>query len=255
MAFLTILFAISLIILSKHGECLRFTSFLNESFENDLNKAIWSYENFSYTNIQLVSSPVLDGNKSIVFRVYPDEIVNMGNRAEIVLKNSDPICSEAWYRWSFYLPTTYNDSDPSKWQIFGQWHDQPSFWESIFGHPARSPMVSYLYYFINDTCFLKLSYGVGSNRTMVGSIPFSKGTWNTITTHVFWSVDSNGFIESWLNQSRFTPFNGHDYKYIGPNMFNNEPAYLKIGIYRDKTIDQPNTIYYDRFIRSPSSFE
>jgi len=237
--------------------CWGFATFLSESFEKDLNKSLWNYENYSSDNVQLVSSPVFEGTRSIQFIVKPGEIVNNGNRAEVVLKNSDPICNEAWYRWSFYLPSSYIDAPSNKWQLFGQWHDQPdkSKGETWVNYPAHSPMLSYLYYFINNTCYLKLSYGVGSNRTIVGSIPFTKGTWNTITTHVYWSRTDRGFVESWLNQTRFNAFNGYDYKYYGINMYNDAPAYLKIGVYRDSTINVTNRVYFDKLIRSPRPFE
>lgn len=217
-----------------------------------LDTAVWGCEIAGEDRLQLESSRVIEGMSSIKFTLHSDDFVNGGERAEISLIDSDPLCSEAWYRWSFMVPEEYIDTPDARWTLFGQWHDQPEEGQSWDDFPNHSPMIG-VYYGHETTddpdYGIKVYYGLHENNRPVFDDGFTieKGRWYTLKFHILWSRSDDGFIELWIDGERVTPYNGTDYKLYGANMYNSAPAYLKLGIYRDPDVDTTNSIYYDDF--------
>ena len=55
---------------------------------------------------------------------------------------------------------------------------------------------------------------------------------------------SDGFLEAWKDGVALTSDRGAT-RITGPNMYNAEPNYLRLGLYRGKGQTQTNTFYYD----------
>ncbi len=189
-----------------------------------------------------------DGNNSAVwFSVTKNQkLVNNGMRSELSYDNRDPEGSEMWYGWSifipsdFALPSDYHIRQKKPWIVMGQWHDQPDSlvgetWETF---PSNSPPISYG--FGHDGNDFKMALVYGNHITGSKSFLFAiqTGTWNRIVTHIKWSTASDGFAETFLNDKLCVSVKG-------PNMNNHVPHYMKIGLYRDKSIKTDNILAYD----------
>jgi hypothetical protein len=253
---------IGILLISSHFikpspcDSIQKASQIKYSFDSLPDEALWNFEVYRPQNVEFVSDPVYEGNASLRFTVKPGEKVNGGSRAELVLINSDPICSEAWYRWRFLVPENYLDKSSARWQLMGQWHDQPDWrkGETWKTYPGHSPMVGLYYGTIANQSGIALHYGINKVNNYTGYVLISKGVWNEVLIHVLWSQSNEGFIEAWINNQSLTPFNGENYRFYGPNMYNQAPAYLKLGLYRDPYITTENSFYYDDFQRSPTAF-
>ncbi len=73
------------------------------------------------------------------------------------------------------------------------------------------------------------------------------GKWFTIEYFCHWTLDEDGFIEVKINGEYATPFNGVDYKYYMPTVYNTESNFFKVGLYRDPVISDSCIVYVDDF--------
>lgn len=240
-------------------------SILRESFDalDNLDPGLWHFEVASTERVSFDPLHKIEGDASLRLTVQPGDMVNKGTRAEIVLKNSDPLHQEAWYRWSFMIPVNYADSTEAKWEVLAQWHDQPEDgdWSD---YPGHSPMIG-LYYGKDEAGNNGFVFQYGRSASgyegyqTIGPYYITKGKWYTITAHVFWSLHANGFAEFWASDGECNTKlcqMGTDITLItGPNMFNKAPAYLKLGIYRNPEIGSINEIYLDAFSRGGKESE
>jgi Polysaccharide lyase len=206
----------------------------------------WTQEFARTSSGIFVTSPVRAGLRAFKFTVAPGDLVNRGNRSELLRENSDPICTEAYYGWSFQIPPDYAESE--RWQIIAQWQSQPDrsngeTWDNVRG---RSPMISLQYQIVDGTQSLaiaKAGWGESHRVVALGTIP--KGQWIRIVFHIRWSLKNDGFVESWVNDQPFTPYNGVNRKVYGPTLYNALPAIFKFGLYRDPLITTTNSVYVD----------
>ncbi len=210
---------------------------------------------YNNRNARLVASPTRLGSGAIRLTVFPGDTASKRNRAEINLFHNDLPGTELWYGWSFMVPEDYAERpDNQLFQIMGQFHDAPdtSKGETWENYPGNAPMVSMNYGTDNGQSGIQLNYGV--NRTIdgvvysrkpVSSALIEKGRWVDLIFHIKWAEDTTGFVAVWKDGLPITPFNGTDYKYYGPNMYNAVPAFLKLGLYRNWGFDTVNSVLYD----------
>lgn len=195
------------------------------------------------------------GTACAQFNLRPDDIMHANEivsstRTEIAIDGVAPWRGDVYYGWSFKIDSAYIDSD--EWQVVGQFHDKPDFaaGESWEFYPPNSPPVSYTL----QNGEIALSMSTPGNRVIkVARRAVAKGVWLDIVTHVYWSEGIDGFVEAWINDVPLTPYNGKDYKYYRPNLFNRSGNYLKIGLYRSKEIKTTNTVYFDS-VRSGKTY-
>jgi hypothetical protein len=200
-------------------------------------------------SIAVVRDPVRCGDYACRFTVRPGERVSNGNRAELTHDNRDAPGSEGWYAWSFLVPSDFEDTEwkPKIWQCLGQWHDQPDTdkgetWKTFPGH---SPSIAVYYLSKNGEPSIEVWYGPTEPQRIVARAPIRKGEWMDMTFHIGWSQDERGFMEAWLNNAPITPQNGDGHKVTGANMWNSQPHFLKIGLYRTDRITTTNSVYFD----------
>ncbi len=222
----------------------------------------WQKEFAGEDSAIFVSDIVRKGRYALKINLKGDDIVNNGNRAELVIKNDDPYGSEVYYAWSFYIPEDYQDSnirDP--WQILGQWHHEPNFakgetWEK---NGVRPPTISLHYGVLDDDSPAVAidKYGKEEEKRKVAFKRIEKGKWYDFIVHIKWSLNEDGFVEAWLNNEPFEILEGEKRegnKILGATMFNELPHFFKVGLYRNPLIESKNVIYIDE-IEIGNSYE
>lgn len=184
------------------------------------------------------------GTNALSFTVYPGDYVQGGARAELSWSSVMPYGSEIYVAYSLCLHTNYLDS--GRWQIFGQWHDQPDYLkgESWKWFPGNSPPLALHY--TNYRLGMSVLYQE-NDPAVVPLMEYVPGNWVDFTFHIRWSLYQDGFIEGWTNGSQWFE------RIYAPTLFNRMGNYLKIGLYRSPEARRTNTVYYDE-IRVGTSF-
>ena len=144
-------------------------------------------------------------------------------------------------------------AEDSKWQMFYQFHDEPDWtkgetWET---YTVRIPPHSLLY--MNGTLGFYLN-SIDLGKECIARCDVEKGVWIDLVLHLKWSMDYDGFVEICVNGEPVTPFNGIDYKFYRPTEYNVVGNALKIGLYRDSSIESTSVVYFDE-VRIGSSYE
>lgn len=179
--------------------------------------------------LQVVASPAREGNFALRAHVRKgdDPINASGNRNELVLITDEPEGSEYWYGWS----TMFAEDFPSEktWQLFTQWHHRG---------PSGSPPVEFL---VNGE-EMRMRVG-GSGGEIPWRAPLVRGVWHDFVFHVKWSPDPNeGFVELFHNGELVLP------RTPAATQFPGETNYLKLGLYRNDTVEPDGVVFHDRFI-------
>lgn len=215
--------------------------FRNGSFETGDFEG-WIVAEARENSITVCNSPVKTGNYAAKINPKPEDIVDLGPRAEISTYDFGTYKKERFYSWDYMFDSSYIDSRP--WQMIMQFHDQPNYfigqtWQT---YPGLRPPLSILY--SNGIAYFYLNI-FGKPEILVGKFNVKKGVWFNITFKCKWSMENDGYTELYVDGNPITPFNGTDYKYYSPNCNNIVGNFLKIGLYRDKTITTENTVYVD----------
>jgi len=213
-------------------------------------------------SIKIVTDPVRAGKYALEIIVQPDDAVTDGDRrigkerCELLRINRcrNGSCtfgdegregSEIWYAWSVLIPNDYQylSTNAKNYQIMGQWHDQPDPGRKPTGY---SPPISVHYESTGGSAGFRIKYG----RIQAGDViksyytPIQKGKWVDLIFHIRFSQGSDGFLEAWKDGVQLSSESGVT-RITGPNMYNSEPNYLRLGLYRGKAQTQTNTFYYD----------
>jgi hypothetical protein len=183
----------------------------------------------SSNRLQLVGAPLRQGRYALKATVYQgdDPINASGDRAELVRMTREPSGSEYAYRWS----TMFAQDFPSvrTWQLFTQWHHEGS---------SGSPPVEFYVYGEE----LRLSVG-GNSPVIVWRAPLTRGVWNDFVFRVRWSADpAVGFVELYHNGKLVLPRRSIATQFPG------QLNYLKVGLYRNDTIQPAGTVFHDGWV-------
>ena len=212
-------------------------------------------------SIQIVTDPVRKGTHALKVTVrdgdwvYSGDRFNDKERAELIRQNScrQGTCTlgnegregtELWYAWSILIPEDYQyDRVGHDWQIMGQWHDQSEPGESPSGY---SPPISVHYRSTGGQSSFVFTYGLRQTGGPITEVeaPIKRGKWINLMFHIGFSQGKDGFLEVWKDGVPVKTDQGIA-RITGPNMFNAEPNYLRIGLYRGVGQKQTNTLYYD----------
>ncbi|MBI3097251.1 MAG: heparin lyase I family protein [Planctomycetes bacterium] len=228
---------------------------LVEHFDAMPRAPLWGGEAADISRLQIVSDPVRLGPGAIRFTVQPGDIAAKRNRAEIKLFDCGPVGREMWYAWSFLVPADYADTpDHTLFQIMGQFHDMPDrargeTWENF---PAHPPMVAVCYGVRDGRPCIALQYGLEGAVRQMSLTPIGKGRWIDLLFRIHWSRGPDGYVEAWRDGRPFTPLSGTDGRVFGPNMYNDAPAMLKIGLYREAGFTTTNSVYFDEVRVGPT---
>lgn len=220
-----------------------------ETFENGINSG-WARELCCSHSAQIVSSPVHysgPDSRSIKFTYRKADYLLNGTtkRAELKLREYYPIGSERWYKFSMYVPTTWQNTKQGF--IINQFGQQPDRGEA--GHVPALFLA---------TDGQKLTLGsrwdprelttgkesVQGQGWDLGSLP--KGRWVDLVYHVKWSYKSDGILELYKDGEKVVSKQG-------PNCYNDESGVtMKLGMYASGIRADPQdydfkeqVIYYD----------
>lgn len=201
-------------------------------------------------SVDIVTEPVRKGTYALKLTVQPGDEVYAGDRAhdkeraELVRQTSEAKEGrELWYSWSILLPTDYAYTPRGiSWQLMGQWHDSPDPGEPATGF---SPPIRMDYQ--PDLGTLRLIYGriqVFADQQQTVDVPITLGAWTDLMFHIKFSQGADGFAEVYKSGVQVGP------RITGPNMFNAQPNYLRIGLYRGPDNggagqSQTNVLFYD----------
>ncbi len=180
----------------------------------------------SADRLQVVESPVAQGRYALkaTVRQGDDPINASGNRNELVFQGREAEGSEYYYRWQVMFPPDF----PSEktWQLFTQWHHDGC---------CGSPPVEFFVY--GEEIRLRLTSSVTPWRTKL-----VRGAWQDFIFRVKWSPDpAVGFVELRHNGQLVLP------KQSLATMYAGQGLYLKLGLYRNDTIQQVGVVYHDGF--------
>lgn len=184
----------------------------------------------SADRLQVVTNPVAEGKYAIKVTVKQgdDPINSSGNRNELTYQGKEAMGSEYYYRWKVMFDPSFPSVDT--WQLFTQWHHDGC---------CGSPPVEF--YARGEEIRLSLPG--------TGEIPWRtklvRGVWHEFVFHVKWSSDPKvGFIELWHNKELVLPRRG------AVTMYSGQKNYLKVGLYRNDTVQPVGIVYHDGFIQA-----
>lgn len=179
----------------------------------------------------VVTDPTREGRHALRATVKPGDLNNNGARAEVVLATPQfREGDERWFHWYTMFPQDFIAS-PS-WMLFTQWHSNG------FGFPlafsAHGETLSFR--LMGHKYDQAGQWGSGT----VWESPLERGKWNEYLLHVKFSGDSSvGFVELWVNSAPAVPKTMHATLDAG------DTAYLKMGLYRDRTIGWDQSLFHD----------
>ena len=175
--------------------------------------------------ISVVADPVRRGERAGRFEVRGGDSTNGTARAEVA--SADSLSSEGEtqsFVWSTRLPADYPLAD--KWQTLVQWKNQGE------GVPPLHLQVQ------GDE--IGLIAGPQEGYRWLWQTPLVRDRWLDFEVRVRWSADREiGWVEAW---------------YQGRKVLEREPMatlypgltnYLKMGLYRDESIQETGVVYHD----------
>ncbi|HEX8437824.1 polysaccharide lyase [Archangium sp.] len=198
-------------------------------FETGDTSQYTSAQRVSADRLQVVTSPVLQGRHALkaTVRQGDDPINASGNRNELIYQGREKEGSEYYYRWQVLFPADYPSA--KAWQVFTQWHHNGC---------CGSPPVEFFVY--GEEIRLTLTNSVTPWQTKL-----VRGVWQDFVFHVKWSSDPNvGFVELWHNGRLVLAKSKHATMYAGDGI------YLKLGLYRNDTVQPVGVVYHDGFVQA-----
>ncbi|MCG8536630.1 MAG: heparin lyase I family protein [Pseudomonadales bacterium] len=201
--------------------------------------------------IDTVTWPVHSGAKSLRSRVINSTGHN--NRAEISNTHTADLFEQYFYRFSVYLPSSdYPKPGPGQWALFAQWQQHPDE-----GEPYRNPPLAfavnqngdlvivgrYTETHIVSSSWATTQFYLSDVRDNNTTFNLPKDQWITFEVSVRWdySENGNGFIDIWQDGEQIV-------NHSDPIGYNDTTGpYIKLGVYRDVTIQTTQTAYYDNF--------
>jgi hypothetical protein len=178
-------------------------------------------------------------------RFLGDQRTNGGMRSEISAPK-DPMGSERWYSWGYYLPAMWKDVNDSN--IISQIHDTPDQGESGLRRPTlavavKDDKVSLINVFDYDRITSS------SNTPPVARVDYEvreltswaleTERWVHLDLHVKWAGDDTGFLEFWKDGVLLFQERHHI------NTFNDEGGlWFKSGIYGQPSREWPHMSAY-----------
>jgi hypothetical protein len=178
-------------------------------------------------------------------RFLGDQRTNGGMRSEISAPK-DPIGSERWYSWGYYLPSMWKDVKDGN--IIAQIHDTADQGESGLRRPTlavsvKDDKVSLINVFDYDRItspsdtppVARVDYEVRE----LASWALETERWVHLDLHVKWAGDDTGFLEFWKDGVLLFQEKNHI------NTFNDEGGlWFKSGIYGTPSVEWPNMNAY-----------
>ncbi|MBZ4416299.1 polysaccharide lyase [Myxococcus sp. RHSTA-1-4] len=184
----------------------------------------------SADRLQVVTSPVAEGKYALkaTVRQGDDPINSSGNRNELVYQGREAVGSEYYYRWKVMFPADYPSADT--WQLFTQWHHDGC---------CGSPPVEF---YVKGE---EIRFSLPGTEEVPWRTKLVRGVWHEFILHAKWSSDPEvGFVELWHNKELVLPKRG------AMTMYSGQKNYLKLGLYRNDTVQPVGVVYHDGFVQA-----
>lgn len=210
--------------------------------ESAMDPSLFDVALLELAGIENVSTSSDEGGPFLALRLYPNQPKkNNGVRSELSIDYPYQQGETVRYTWQFRVPEGFpNDAPENRWWVLADWHDQPDktkgeTWETYDGIGQSAPII-FGYGFLDGKDQVSFTYG--TNHRPIGTFPFTKGEWHTITIEVTWSQGSSGKAVVYVDEAVEPAFS-----VSGPNMLNAYQHYMKLGMYRHPDIALDNTIH------------
>ena len=154
--------------------------------------------------LQLVSDPAGSGESvALATRLTGDAPTHGGYRSEMSAPK-DPVLSERWYSWGYYLPETWKAGKIDA--VIAQVHDTPDVGES---GARNAPLALWIQddklKLMNSFDHSRITSPLGTpsikdvdyERRELASWDLETGKWTHLDLHVKWAGDNRGFLEFW----------------------------------------------------------
>lgn len=185
------------------------------------------------------------GSQKLVARatyIFGDESIYGGYRSEVSAPK-DPIGSERWYSWSYYLPEEIKNNI-----VIAQIHHTVDVGESSLRSSTMSVWIqdnkiklvnAYDYDKITAPAGVRSILGIDYTRRELASWDLETGKWVNLTLHVKWAGDDSGFLEFWKDGILFFEEKNHI------NTFNDEQGlWFKSGVYDMSNAPESVSTYF-----------
>lgn len=164
--------------------------------------------------------------------VHGDLAIYGGYRSELSTFQ-DPIGSERWYSWGYYLPKTFATAKNDV--VIAQIHNTPDIRESHSRNPTLAVLVqgeriklinAFDYDRITSPAGTRSIAGADYERRELTSWDLQAGRWTFLDLHVKWAANNTGFLELWKDGTLLFQEKNHI------NTFNDERGvWFKSGLY------------------------
>ena len=164
--------------------------------------------------------------------IHGDLPTNGGHRSEFSTFK-DPVGSDRWYSWGYYLPETFKTAKNDV--AIAQIHDTADVGESNMRNPTLAVLVqgdrlklinAFDYDRITSPSGTASLAGIDYERRELASWALDTGKWTFLELHVKWAADDTGFIEFWKDGVLLFQEQNHI------NTFNDERGvWFKSGLY------------------------
>jgi hypothetical protein len=178
-------------------------------------------------------------------RFLGDLRTNGGMRSEISAPK-DPIGSERWYSWGYYLPSRWSNVNDRN--IIAQVHDSADKGESGWRGPTLAVVVkgdkvslenAFDYDRVTSPFGKPSVVGVDYELRELSSWPLETERWVHLDLHVKWAGNDTGFLEFWKDGILLFQERNHI------NTFNDEGGlWFKSGIYGTPSVEWPQMSAY-----------
>lgn len=182
--------------------------------------------------------------------VSGDKPASLGYRSELSTF-SDPIGSERWYSWGYFLPDTVKTVKNDI--VIAQIHDSPDVGESGARAPTLAVVtederLTLINAFDSDRITSRSGVapklGVDYEHRELTSWDMETGKWVYLDLHVKWAGDETGFLEFWKDGVLLFKESNHI------NTFNDERGvYFKTGVYNYRSPDPESVSAYFSGVR------
>lgn len=212
---------------------------LKDDFKKKLNKNIWDLTKINQSCWEIIDK-VPNNHSKYALKVDANNSVRSPkdkkdiDRSEISEKEHVHVKldNSVWYLISFYFPKGFFIADNRL--VFAQWKQ--------YAPHYGSPFLSARY--INNKFSFKVT-GENVVKKFNKKIDL-RGKWHVIIVNYKLGTNQTGFAKGWLDSELVMDYKGEmDYS-PAPNYI-----FFKMGLYRD-TLEQPQTIYFNKFRRSPT---
>ncbi|HVW64809.1 MAG TPA: polysaccharide lyase [Nitrosospira sp.] len=185
------------------------------------------------TSLERVSDPAGSGRLVLkAAHIQGDLPTNGGYRSELNTFR-DPVGSERWYSWGYYLPEAVKTAKNEV--AIAQIHDTADVNESNARNPTLAVLVdgdrlelvnAFDYDRVTSPPGSPAVAGVDYERRELASWPLETNDWTYLTLHVKWAADNTGFLEFWKDGTLLFQEKNHI------NTFNDERGvWFKTGLY------------------------